>query len=220
MANHSQEETNNGIGRKIIGIAFSVAILFIAWYGNYLPLAKSQAFIEALRSMSSVHSLQDFEDTLSKPLDIPSPIGQEELVRNAANNVVSVLQQTNDPKVIDGIMKYIEEKYAPVIARGRGMSFEQDLYLLGTMNELAFSKTRALQYLEAARKYYSEGQALGPKRPQFLYGMFDIYRTVGNIDGSVQIANQILSQWPSDERTKQALAQYLALVASSTKKTK
>ncbi|MDP2599070.1 MAG: hypothetical protein Q8P49_04535 [Candidatus Liptonbacteria bacterium] len=204
--------------KKLAGIVISAAILFIAWYGNYLPLAKSQAFIDTLRNMSVVRSIDDFKTMLARPLDMASPIGQEELVRNSANNVMAILRQTNDPQIISQLIEYISGYYAPIVARGRGMSFEQDLYILGTMNEMAFAKTRELQYLQDAKKYYEQGFALGPKRPQPLYGLFDVYRTEGNVEASVKIANQILSQWPNDAKALAGLNQFLDYIASSTKK--
>ena len=53
------------------------------------------------------------------------------------------------------------------------MSFGQDLYLMGAINETAYAHTGNPAYLAAAQKYYEEGVALGPNRPQSLYGLFD-----------------------------------------------
>ena len=211
---HEHQNTNV---RKVIGVALSVVILGIAWYGNYLPLAKSQAFITTLQSLGSARTLQDFEGDLAKPLDMPSPIGQEELVRQAASTVLSVVQQVTDPTIVTDLNKFIHGYYDPLIARGRGMSFEQDLYIMGGVSELSFQKTQNPQFLQDASNYYTEGNKLGPKRPQFLYGLFDVYRTEGNIASSTAVADQILSQWPTDTATRQALAHFLAVMASSTK---
>jgi hypothetical protein len=202
--------------KRIIGVLAAIFILSIAYYGNYLPLNKSQTFIKTLQGLSSAHSLKEFEDMLSVPLAIPSPIGQEELVRNSANIAMNLVQQNNDPKTIGEIINFLEKYYQPIIDYGRGMSFEQNLYVLGTINEIAFVKTHQIDFLRAADKYFRKGLELGPQRPQFLYGMFDVYRTEGNVDASKQIAAQILSQWPDDARTQQGLEQFLNYVASST----
>jgi hypothetical protein len=89
------------------------------------------------------------------------------------------------------------------------MSFGQNLYLLGALNEVALVKTRDPKYLVAAKRYFLMGLERGPKRPQFLYGMFDVYRAEGDVVKTQEIANQILAQWPTDERTRQALAEFL-----------
>lgn len=177
-------------------------------------MRKSQLFIEAMQKLPSVTSVPDLISTLSVPFDAPSPVGQEELVRNSANVVLGAIQQTNDPTVISSLMDFIETRYQPIIARGTGMSFEQNLYILGTMNELAFVRTQDTKYFTAAKNYYSQGLALGPKRPQFLYGMFDIYRIEGNVDSVTAITNQILSQWPNDDRTRSNYEDFLQKVAT------
>ena len=62
------------------------------------------------------------------------------------------------------------------------MSFGQDLYLLGAINETAYAHTGNPAYLAAAQRYYEEGVAMGPNRPQSLYGLFDVYRAEGNAE--------------------------------------
>lgn len=198
--------------KKLIGILISVLILLVAYFGAFLPLRKSQIFIETLRSINSARSLADLQKMMSVPLDYYSPVGQEELVRNTANTMLGVVQQNSDPQIIANVVDYIESYYKPIVARGHGMSFEQNLYLLGAINEMAFTKTSQLRYLQDAHKYYSEGLALGPKRPQTLYGMFDVYRIEGNVEGATGVAQQIMKQWPTDARTQQALAQFLTQV--------
>src|SRR5258708_6104973 len=152
--------------KKIIAILASVFILSVAYYGSYLPLRKSQIFIDSLRDLSQVKSLQDFETTLKTALDAPSPVGQEEAVRNSANVVLNLLQRGGDPKtfpsIVEALMSFTGTYYDPVIARGHGMSFEQNLYILGAMNELAFAQTKNPQYLQAAGNYYLQGLKLGP----------------------------------------------------------
>lgn len=200
----------NPIAKKIIGISATVFILLLAYYGTYLPLRKSQAFIGALRSLNSVRSLADFERAVSVPLDMPSPIGQEELVRNASNIVLNLIQQNDRPELVSELVNYIGSYYRPIIDRGRGMSFEQNIYILGALNEMAYIKTKQAKFLEAAKDYFDKGLKLGPKRPQFLYGLFDIYRMEGNVSGAKTVAEQILRQWPNDEKTRSSLADFLS----------
>jgi hypothetical protein len=214
----------NSTAKKIIGIIIPILILVLSYVGTLRPLGKSQSLIGTLRTVASARSLSDFESLTAKTLDYWSPVGQEELVRNTANMVLSIIQENSDPKTIANTVDYIESYYKPIIDYGRGMSFEQNLYILGAINEAAFVKTSDPRYLQAAHKYYFNGLALGPDRPQFLYGAFDIYRIEGNVTGVINIAHQIMAQWPEDSRTAQALDQYLTQVqqnaASSTQKKK
>ena len=200
--------------KKIIAIIVSIFIFSDAYYGNFLPMRMSQTFIATLRSLQSVRSLDEFENTVSVALDIPSPIGKEELVRNVASVVMNLIQQNDKPEVIAEAIRFLDSYYDPIIARGTGMSFEQNLYVLGTINQLAFVRTNDTKYFLKAKKYYEQGLALGPKRPQFLYGMFDIYRTEGNVQKAVEIHDRIIAQWPDDQRIKDGLAKFLEFVAT------
>lgn len=206
------------IVKKIIAVVVSVFILSVAYYGNFLPLRMSQTFIATLRSLQSIKSLEEFENTVSVPLDIPSPIGKEELVRNTASIVMNLIQQNDKPEVIAEVIKFLDHYYDPIIARGVGMSFEQNLYVLGTINQLAFVRTNDTSYFLKAKKYYEQGLALGPKRPQFLYGVFDIYRTEGNVQKAIEVHDRIIAQWPDDQRIKDGLAKFLEFVATQQKK--
>ena len=200
--------------KKAIAVSGAIFIALTAYYGSYLPMRKSMMFIETMKNSADVKTIKDFENLFSVPLDYPSPIGQEELVRSTANNVANGLQSVSDPKAVDELINYINAYYDPIISRGKGMSFGQNLYILGMMNEIAFIKTNSAgapnpTYLKAAEKYFTMAHQLGPKRPQGLYGLLDVYRMEGNLDGFKKIADQVLSQWPDDEKVKNVVAQTL-----------
>ena len=198
--------------KKVIAFTLAAFILFAAYYGTYLPMRKSQVFILAMRSISSSETLEDLKSTVAEPLMINSPIGQEELVRNFANMFLRIVQSTGDAEAISQLIDFITQYFKPIIERGRGMSFGQNLYILGAMNEAAFVKTKQIRYLEDSKLYYIKALELGPKRPQPLYGLFDVYRLEGNVEKSKEIFNQIISQWPNEERAKQGLAEFLEQV--------
>lgn len=203
--------------KKIISFAAAAAILWIAYYGSYLPFRKSRTYIQTLNSMGSINSFAEFKERFLIPLNMPSPIGQEEIVRNTANMVVNFIQQTNDPSGIDDAINFVETNFRPIIARGRGMSFTQNLYILGAMHELALVKAKDLKYLAPSKNYYLKGYELGQKRPQFLFGLFDIYRAENNIEKTQEVVNQILAQWPNEERIKGAFQEFLDRVLTNQK---
>jgi hypothetical protein len=204
--------------KQIIAVALTVAILVIAWWGSYSPMRKAETFIATLQGLQTTPatSLQDLETRLSTPLEYPSPIGQEELVRNMANNILSFVQRSTDATTTAELMAFLDHYYNPILAQGKGMSFGQDLYLMGAINETAFVSTHDPRYLADAQKYYEEGVALGPNRPQCLYGLFDIYRFEGNVTSTTAIADKILSQWPTDQNIQKGLAALLAQTQSKT----
>ena len=208
--------------KQVIAVVVSLFIVAAAIYGSYLPMRKAQIFIATLQGLqgSPVSSLNELTDRLSVPLDYPSPVGQEELVRNTANNVLGFISQGADPTSTAVLVSFLNAYFAPIIAREKGMSFGQDLYLMGAINEMAYVHSGNPVYLTAAEKYYADGVALGPNRPQSLYGLFDVYRAEGNVANATAIGQRILSNWPSDVNITNSLQAFLKTTSGATTTTK
>jgi hypothetical protein len=193
--------------QRVAAVLIVAAIFGVAIWGSYLPMRKAQMFITTLQGLQAT-SLQDLENKLSAPLDEPSPIGQEELVRNLANSILSFVQESTNASSTAELIGYLNNYYDPILSQGKGMSFGQDLYLEGAINEIAYANTGAPTYLAAAKQWYSEGVALGPNRPQSLYGLFDIYRAENDSTDTIAIGTTIMHNWPTDTNISQAMALY------------
>lgn len=196
--------------RKTIGLIIAVTLLLLAYLGSFLPMRKSAAFIRGLRTVEAAAAAGEitpdlFERIMFQPLIAPSPIGQEELVRQATGMVLDVIQQSGGPEGVERLINFAESFYTPIIERGRGTSFSQSLYVLGLMHQTAAVKTRDGRYLAVAQAYFEEGLRRGPDRPQFLYGLLDLYRMTGDFDRAREAGERILALWPSDERVRKAL---------------
>jgi hypothetical protein len=209
--------------QRVAAIIIVAAIFGVAAWGSYMPMRKAQMFITTLQGLQTQQgqatSLQDLENKLSAPLDYPAPIGQEELVRNMANSVLSFVQQSTDATSTGALIGYLNGYYNPILNAGKGMSFGQDLYIEGAINEISFAQTGDPTYLIAAQKWYTEGVALGPNRPQSLYGLFDVYRAESDTTGTIAIGSTILRNWPTDTRIQQAMAVFEATATSTAKVT-
>lgn len=173
-------------------------------------MIKSAAFISNMREVEAISGSgkitpEIFENVMTKSLLAPSPIGQEEIVRQTTGIVLDIIQQGSSPSDIEKLVNFVESFYNPIIERGRGMSFSQNLYILGLMHQAALMRTRDVRYLAAAQAYFEEGFRLAPRRPQFLYGLFDIYRIEGNFNKAREIGNKILELWPEDDRVSKIL---------------
>ena len=210
--------------QRVVAIIIVAAIFGIAIWGSYMPMRKAQMFITTLQALQTPQgqatSLTDLENKLSVPLNYPSPIGQEELVRNMANSVLSFVQQGGNATDTAALIGYLNSYYDPILNAGKGMSFGQDLYLEGAINEIAFAQTGNPTYLAAAQKWYSEGVALGPNRPQSLYGLFDVYRAENNVSGTLAVGTTILKNWPTDTRVQQAMSLFRIMASSTPTSTK
>lgn len=208
----------NPILKKILASLGVILLAFIAYYGSYLPMRKSQIYISTVRSMGGARSVDEFIKLFDIPFNIPSPIGQEELVRNLTTEITGFVSRgASAVEVEKDLVAYAERRFEPIIARGRGMSFEQNLYILGTLHLIMFQHTKDINELNVSERYFTKGLELGPRRPQFLYGMFDVKRMRGDLLGAKETVEKIISLWPADARMKMYLSELDRAIVSSTK---
>lgn len=196
---------NDRTPQKIIAVACTVGLVAIAYIGSYLPYQKSSGFISSMQLFGTVRSWDDLQAIMAAPLDAPSPIGQEELVRNSSNVIVNLVRAVGGPNKIDIIhraMVFMGNYYGPILAKGRGLNFTQNLYVFSSLNEEAYVATNDPAYLAAAEKYLTEGLSLSPNRPQFLYGLFDVYRLEHNRAAAERTREKILELWPNDQQVR------------------
>lgn len=193
--------------KKFLAISVSVVILIAGYFGNFLPMVKSQNYIAALQSLRESKTWDDFQDSFNRALEAGSPFGQDEIARNLANLAVGLMNQNakTNPAVAGALDGYMDRFLAPVVAKEKGPSFSQTLYLAALLKATAYQITRLPDYLEDAEKYYRLGLKLSPNRPQFLYGLFDLYRNAGNESGISEMGERILQLWPEDERIRAML---------------
>jgi hypothetical protein len=192
--------------KKLAAYAAVLAIMFVAYYGNFLPLRKSQSFIYLNRTLGTVRSWEQLQAIASESLDKNSPVGQEEIVRSFTNMLLAVIRSNGqNPGLTAAVMEYVHRYYDPIINRGRGMSFQQNLYVLGLMNQIAYAQTKDVAYLDEAERYFVMAVNLAPKRPQSLYGLLDVYRMKQDRKKMEEIGNRILSLWPEDQNVKALL---------------
>jgi len=201
----------NQLSKQIIAISISFFVLVMVFYGSYLPYKKSKTFISSLNALGAgqIRSFEQLDKIVSSSLKINSPIGQEELIRQFLGVFAGFINQSDSPEVIDILVKYIESYANPILQKGKGLSFNQDLYLAIRFYLTAYEKTKDQKYLDKAKQYAELSYSLGPKRPQVLYSLFDIYRLENNMEKAKEIGNQILNYWPDDASVKEAYDELL-----------
>lgn len=191
------------IAAKIFCIAVAAALVVFAYIGSFLPWRKSEMFTRGMRASEALVkdgkiSAADFEKLMSPALLAPSPIGQEELVRQTAwlarDLIAGGLVAPGD------LVNFVESFYAPIIKRGRVASIGQSLYALGWLHYSALMKTGDIRYLAVVISYLEDGLIVSPNRPQFLYGLFDAYRLAGDLKRAKEVGEKIVSLWPMDEK--------------------
>lgn len=197
----------NPLPKKIIAITLSLFILCLMYFGSYLPLRKSRLLIEAIRGVGAAKTVNDFEESVSRALDFYSPAGQSESVRQMGHIVLNVLASQKDlPKpVADELLNFITKYFEAIIQPKHGGNLSQIFLVSGSLYQVVGSRLGDNAYLEKAIDYYKRGLNDSPKRPEFLYNLFNIYLTQKDFTSAKNIGEQILQYWPNDEIIKEKM---------------
>jgi hypothetical protein len=198
--------------KKAIAVAASGFLLFVAYYGSFLPVRKEQMSIDAEEKIKAANSISDVVDILSAPLNQASPIGQEELIIRSAE-VVAVLTDKYGARrasIIPPLMAFLKRYYDPYLAAGPIAKSSRGLYVMGNVNLRAYGFLHEQQYLDDARRYFELGLANCPTRPEFISSLFDIYVTAGDLYGARKMGALMVTYWPQDSEGRARVAHALA----------
>ena len=160
----------------------------------------------AAKSMDEVLGL------VSGPLNQESPIGQEETLKWAADVVDTLIEKYGAklPGIVAPLMQLLEHYYGPYVGRELPATFGGNLLLAGTANLRAYTVLHERKYLDAARRYFELGLAHSPARPDFIYPLFDVYVTAGDLHGAKQVGSLIATYWPGDSEERAKVAKGVA----------
>lgn len=173
----------------ICGIGILSALLGL-YFGSYLPLAKSQRYIEALGVMrsGSIASIQQFEDVFDKVFRFYSPIGDEEVAKFLSNDILSVISQKDQPEEVSrALVAYIE----PYMIKDN----VRHLLTLAELYRVMWLNYKNEEYYSRAENFYKSAYVLGPTLPPVLYSMLDLYLSRGDTKNVEKISEEILKIW-------------------------
>jgi hypothetical protein len=201
-----------GRNKKIAAAAASGFLLFVCYYGSYLPVRKSEMYVYAERKIANASSMNDVIDILSAPLDQPSPIGQEDLLKRSAELVGVLIDKygAKAPTIVPPLIHFLERYRGRYAARGPSVSSDRIVFVMANANLRAYAFLHQQQYLDAARRYYELGLANGPRLPRFIYPLFDVYILEGNLDGAKAMGNLIVTYWPEDYSSRSKVVEGIA----------
>ena len=191
--------------KKTLSILASVVVVVFLYFGAYLPYEKSQKLISALGAIQSGASLEGYEKAFSSVLDYYSPVGQGESVKQLGNTTLSILSsQKNLPKnIAEELLKFNLKYFEPIINNSRGGNASQNFLVMGQIYHALALNYNDLNYLNIAIDYYQKGLVNSPRRPQFLYSLFEAYQAKRDYNSAIKTGEEILKYWPGDAKVKQ-----------------
>lgn len=191
--------------RIIIAVIASGGIIYAAYYGSYMPLKKSKLYINTFDQMQAVRSLNEFKAVYDPVINYPSPVGQDEIMANYLNMVAQTMGRIEDEKTLRALMEYVEPQMRPILEKGTGLNFSQNLYNIGTVYKVAGIKLNDEKYYTEAIRVFELGMEASPRRPLFLYGMFELYYAKRDAKKTKEIGEIILKYYPQEQKIKELL---------------
>lgn len=176
-------------------ILISVAGIILAAGGLYfsalLPYMKAQSYISAERRLGSVQTVDDYKANYDQMFNLYSPVGDEEVTKFLANNVLNIVSQEQPEDVARELVAYIEPHLFKDEVR--------HLLLLGQMYQTLWEKfDQEGDYLKAV-EYFEKAHQIGPNLPPPLYKLLSLYAAHNDQENFKRIGSLILSKWPHDE---------------------
>src|SRR3989344_4656571 len=179
-------------------IIILIVFAFISvYFGAYLPFARGQAYITALRAAQSIHSLNEFEALFDRPLDFYSPVGDEEVAKFLGMDILNTITQVRPEELNRALVEYIEAHMLKNNVR--------HLIILGQMYSILWREYGHKEDYMKSEAYQRKALEIGPNLPPVLYGLLDIYQASGDNAKLKEIASEIVKYWPEDEGVQNVL---------------
>ena len=190
----------------IIATIISLLMIYLVYAGSYLPIRKGQFFISAYSSQPK--SLDDFNNIYNQAIDFYSPIGKDEVISSWMGVVLDLLTSSKSPPnraVADDLIRQSGDRMIPIIKKGSGFLYSQNLYKLGLIYKTGATMFQDQNYLNQAISVLELGLKSSPLRPIFLYNLFELYYYKHDVSGLKATGEVILKYWPQETQVKQVV---------------
>ena len=197
----------NSLSRQIISISLSLFIAYIMYLGSFLPIRKSQKYIEARQTQ--IISLKQFDALYDGVLSYKSPVGQDEVVSYYLEMLIEIIaeerrKESSNEALIRHLVGKAEEWGVPIIERGAGFIFSRLIFNMANIYQEAMLAVREEMYYQKGVEFYRLGLEYSPDRQIFLYNLFDMYRFRDDNENARKIGERIVEVY-KNERVKQIL---------------
>ncbi|MEK7608636.1 MAG: hypothetical protein AAB495_03585 [Patescibacteria group bacterium] len=183
----------------IVSLGIGIAVLAIV-FGSILPMAKAKRYIKSVRNLSQVRSMEQFKINFDAVLNFYSPIGDEETGKFLGNEIFGAVNNTKQPEEVSrALVDYIEPRLMKDNVR--------HLLLVGRMYYAMWMNFKKESDFAKSEEMFLRAHEIGPRLPNPLYGLLDLYQRKGEKEKARITAEEILKEWPTDKRIQGVLMQ-------------
>jgi len=198
------------VKKIVIIVAVFFAVLGI-YFGAYLPYKKANAFIGKIRLLQSVKSIDELKFHFNEVLGMGSPVAQDEIVTFTLDQLSNVIREDLPEAINRSITDYTEEVASSVLENPRSAELTKTYLKMGIIYQKNWLFYKDPVFAAKAEDMYLKGLAISPNRPQFLYGLFDLYLSGRRMEEAKSVGEKILGFWPNDSLMEEKLRILTAL---------
>lgn len=181
---------------KQILIVCGIALVVMGFiYGSLIPYLKAESYLVALSNLSRVRSMQEFAQNFDTMFNFYSPVGDEEVTKFLATDIVNLVNQAQQP---EGVSRDLTAYIEPRLQKDN----PRQLLAGAQLHTILWMRYHTKEDFSKAEGYYKQILSFGPNLPPALYGLLDLYERAGDKTDALKVGNTILSYWPDDTAVK------------------
>ncbi len=146
-------------------------------------------------------TIDEFKTDFDRAFKFYSPIGDEEIAKFLASNILQIISQPDQPENVSRLLISYIEPYM----------FKNDvrhLLAIGQMYQVLWMKYGQQEKdFQKAEGYFMKAYQIGPNLPPILYGLFDLYRMKKDDQKIKELGEIIIKNWPDDNQVKSIIEQ-------------
>ncbi|MCP6720026.1 MAG: hypothetical protein KJI72_01700 [Patescibacteria group bacterium] len=191
--------------KKLVILAVIILIVFSLYFGAYLPFKKSTRFVAVTRSLASVRSVDILQRRFDDALNLYSPIAGDETISFFADQMLTILRTRPQEPIGRIVIEYATERIEPILSNPSSLELTKVLLKVGNLYQLGWELYGDEGYFERAEANYLRGLEISPRRPQFLYGLLQLYMAAGDKERIREVGEEISRYWPADGNVRKIL---------------
>src|SRR3989344_5030574 len=161
------------IFKQVIAVVAAGFIVYILYFGSFLPIRKSQKYIKARQTQ--IISLAQFDALYDGVLSYTSPVGQDEIVSNYVSMLTEIIaekkrKESPNETLIRHLVGKAEERGEPIIERGVGFNFSQFIFNMANIYQGTMIAVPDRTYYQKGVELYRLGLKYSPDRQLLFLG--------------------------------------------------
>ena len=183
-------------------VAFGIVLVAAGlMYGTLRPLYGAYVIRQSFNALEGRIAIEQFKNIFTAMLTAAKPVGETEVLLRLISSTDQIIKDGASLASSEDLLRFSERYTRPVfdsVAADRYV----DTRLLWALAALYTDAGRTLHNqdnLDRAEYLYRFGLRLAPRRPEFLYGLFDFYVYENRRKEAEMLGNDILRYWPFEK---------------------